>query len=82
MEGNNFSFEKITYNPQVMGGRACIRNMRITVSLVLNLVANGMSLDEIIKEYPDIEREDIRQSLRYAAALAQEELYPLKLAST
>ena len=68
--------DRVTFDPQVMGGRACIRGMRITVSLVVNLVANGMSPDEIIAEYPDLEPEDVRQALQYAAALANEELHP------
>ncbi|WDF54825.1 DUF433 domain-containing protein [Mucilaginibacter sp. KACC 22063] len=67
--------DRITSDPQIMGGKACIRNMRITVSLVLNLIANGLSKEDIIKEYPLIELEDIDQSLKYAAYLAEEELY-------
>lgn len=67
-------FDRITFDPTVMGGRACVRGMRITVSLVVNLVANGMSTDDIIREYPDLEGEDIRQSLQYASALANEEI--------
>jgi uncharacterized protein (DUF433 family) len=51
--------------------------MRITVSLVVNLVANGMTTKEILKEYPDLEAEDIRQALQYAASLANEEVHPL-----
>jgi uncharacterized protein (DUF433 family) len=50
--------------------------MRITVSLVVNLVANGMSPDEIVREYPDLEPEDIREALSYASALANEEVRP------
>lgn len=69
-------FERITFNSQVMGGRACIRGMRITVSLVLSLIANGMSVEEILKEYPDLEAEDISASLKYAVFLAQEEIRP------
>jgi uncharacterized protein (DUF433 family) len=67
-------FDKITFSPNVMGGRACIRGMRITVSLVVNLVANGMSTDEIVREYPDLEPDDVRQALSYASALANEEV--------
>jgi uncharacterized protein (DUF433 family) len=67
-------FDRITFDPMVMGGRACVRGMRITVALVVNLVANGMSADDIIREYPDLEPEDIRQSLQYASALANEEI--------
>jgi uncharacterized protein (DUF433 family) len=68
-------FDGITFNPSVMGGRACIRGMRITVSLIVNLVANGMSTDEILREYPDLEPEDVRQALTYASALANEEVH-------
>jgi len=71
--------ERITFDPNVMGGRACIRGMRITVSLVVNLVANGMSTGEIIREYPDLEPGDIRQALSYASGLASEELHPFNL---
>ena len=67
-------FDRITFNPVVMGGRACIRGMRMTVSLVVNLVANGMSTEDIVREYPEIEAEDIRQALQYASALANEEI--------
>ena len=69
-------FERITFDPRVMGGRACIRGMRVTVSLILNLVANGMSTDDILTEYPDLEPDDIREALRYAASLASEEVHP------
>jgi uncharacterized protein (DUF433 family) len=60
-------FDRITYNPQVMGGRACIRGMRITVSLILNLLATGMNRQEILEAYPYLESEDIQQVLEYAA---------------
>jgi uncharacterized protein (DUF433 family) len=74
-------FDRITFNPHVMGGKACIRGMRVTVSLVLNLVANGMNSEEIIEAYPYLEREDIRQALQYAAWLTEETVHPLELAS-
>ena len=67
-------FDRITFDPMVMGGRACVRGMRITVALIVNLVANGMSIEDISREYPDLEREDVRQSLQYASALANEEI--------
>lgn len=69
-------FDRITFDPAMMGGRACIRGMRITVALIVNMVANGMTTEEILKEYPDLEAEDIRQALQYAAFLAREEVYP------
>lgn len=71
-------FDRITFDPKVMGGRACIRGMRIPVSLVVSLVANGMTTHEILKEYPDLTAEDIRQALQYAACLAREEVHRLE----
>jgi len=70
-------FKRITFDPNLMGGQACIRGMRIPVSLVVNLVANEMTTNEIIKEYPDLEPEDIKEALQYASWLAKEELYPV-----
>lgn len=70
-------FERITFDHQIMAGRACIRGMRITVSHVVNMVANGMTVDEILREYPDLEAEDIRDALRYAAFLSREEILPV-----
>jgi uncharacterized protein (DUF433 family) len=59
-------FERITFDQKVMGGKACIRGMRLTVSLIVNLVANGMTIEEIIEAYPYLEPDDIRQALRFA----------------
>lgn len=70
--------ERITFDPHVMGGRACLRGMRVTVSLLVNLVANGMTLPEIISAYPYLESEDVRQALQYAAWLAEETVHPLE----
>ena len=70
-------FDRITFDPQIMGGRACIRGMRMTVSLIVNLVANGMSVEDILGEYPLLEAEDVRQALQYAASLANEEIHIL-----
>ncbi|MER3435671.1 MAG: hypothetical protein C4288_20345 [Leptolyngbya sp. ERB_1_1] len=68
-----FGFDRITFDRNIMAGQACIRGMRVPVSLVLNLVANGKTVAEIIEDYPYLEPEDIRQSLQYAAWLVQEE---------
>ncbi len=67
-------FQRITFDSQIMAGRACIRGMRIPVSLILNLVANRMTVEEILQEYPDLEPADIEETLRYAAWLSQERL--------
>ena len=74
-------FERITFDPEVKGGRACIRGMRITVSLILNLIANGMTRDEILEAYPYLEEEDIQAALNYAAWLADESVHPLERVS-
>ena len=71
-------FNRITFDPSVMGGRACIRGLRVSVALVLNLVANGMTARQIVKEYPYLEEEDIRQALQYAAWLADESVQILE----
>ena len=73
--------DRVTFDPHVMGGQACIRGMRVPVSLIVNLVANGMSQAEILTEYPDLEVEDIRQALRYAAWLTTERVLPGETAS-
>lgn len=70
-------FDRITSNPQILGGKASIRGMRISVSLIVNLVANGMPINEVLKEYPDLQPADIQQSLQYAAYLANEEINSL-----
>lgn len=72
--------DRITFDPHILGGRACLRGMRITVAHVVNLVANGMSPQQIIAEHPDLEPEDVREALRYAAWLATEEVHPLRAA--
>ncbi|OGW60538.1 MAG: hypothetical protein A2V83_10970 [Nitrospirae bacterium RBG_16_64_22] len=69
--------DRITFDPKIMGGRACIRGMRITVAHVVNMVANGMAAEEILGDYPDLEPEDIRQALKYAAFMTRDEVYPL-----
>lgn len=70
-------FERITFNPLVMGGRACLRGTRVTVALIVNLTANGMTAQDIIAAYPYLEPEDVREALRYAAWLAEETVQPL-----
>lgn len=74
-------FQRISFSPGVLGGKACIRGLRIPVSLIVNLVANGMTAADIIKEYPDLEPEDIQQSLMYASWLAEDELHALAVSA-
>ncbi len=66
--------ERITVNPEMFGGKPCIRGMRFPVSRLLGLLAAGETKEEILSEYPYLEPEDISEALRYAAALAEEEV--------
>jgi len=67
--------DRITFDPKMMGGRACIRGMRIPVSVIVGQIAHGASFEEILKGYPDLEHADIQQAIEYAAWLAQEQVY-------
>ena len=71
------SLDRITLDPAVMGGKACIRGMRVTVGTVVGLLAAGRSPAEILEAYPYLEQEDIHQSLAYAAWRLQEREVPL-----
>ena len=64
--------DRITRNPAVMGGKACIRGMRVTVGMIVGQIGSGRSIDELLADYPYLEREDMLQALRYAAWLAEE----------
>ena len=66
--------DRITFDRDILGGKACIRGMRISAALVVNLVANGMNRKEIIEAYPYLEDEDITQALKYAAWTASDEV--------
>lgn len=68
-------FDRITFDPNIMGGRACIRGMRVPVSVIVGQVAHGATVEEILTEHPDLEREDVMQALEYAAWLTQEEVH-------
>ena len=68
-------FDRITFDPNIMGGRACIRGMRIPVSVIVGQVAHGATVEEILIEHPDLEREDVMKALEYAAWLTQEEVH-------
>ena len=71
------NLNRITFDPQIMGGKACIRGMRVTVSTVVGLVASGYSSADILNAYPYLEEEDISQALSYAAWRVQEIEVPL-----
>jgi uncharacterized protein (DUF433 family) len=64
--------DRITRNPAVMGGKACIRGMRVTVSMIAGQIGAGHSIEELLASYPYLEREEILQALRYAAWVAED----------
>jgi uncharacterized protein (DUF433 family) len=67
-------FDRITFAPEILSGRACIRGMRLPVSVIVGQIAHGAPWEEVLADYPDLEREDIEQALAYAAWLTQEEV--------
>ena len=75
------NLERITFNPKIMGGKACIRGMRVTVGAVVALVGSGHRFEDILAAYPYLELEDIQQSLRYAAWRVQEIEVPINMAA-
>jgi uncharacterized protein (DUF433 family) len=66
------NFTRITQNPTVMGGKPCIRGLRVTVGMIVGQIGAGRTVDELLVDYPYLEREDILEALRYAAWRAQE----------
>jgi len=70
-------FTRITLDPNKMGGVPCVRGLRIPVSTIVGMVAEGMSNDEILASFPDLELEDIREALHYAAEAVRERELPL-----
>jgi uncharacterized protein (DUF433 family) len=65
-------FTRITQNPAVMGGKPCIRGLRVTVGMLVGQIGGGRTVDELLADYPYLEREDISEALRYAAWRAEE----------
>jgi uncharacterized protein (DUF433 family) len=73
---NASDLDRITFEPGKMGGRACIRGLRITVAQIVSRVAEGATTEQLLTEYPDLQAEDVRQALTYAAWLAEERVIP------
>jgi len=69
--------QRITFDPQIMGGKPCIRGKRVTVGTIVGLIATGETIDDILAAYPYLEREDIMEALSYAAWRAEERDIPL-----
>ena len=70
-------FDRITHDPNVLAGRATLRRLRISVARVVNHVANGMTPAQIVSELPDLEEDDVRQALGYAAAIVEDQVHPI-----
>ena len=74
-------FRRITFDPEIMGGQACIRGLRIPVATVVKLVTSGMTTKENLKEYPVLEPEDIKEALQYAAWTTEDRIIETKVST-
>ena len=68
-------FDRITFDTEIMGGRACIRGMRIPVSVIVGQIAHGASVADVLAGYPDLDEEDVREAMEYAAWVVSEEVH-------
>ena len=75
--GKEVKFNRITVNPNQMGGVPCVRGLRIPVATVVGMIADGMTEEEILRTYPDLQRDDLQEALRYAAEAVRERELPL-----
>ena len=71
-------FDRVTFDPAIMGGRACIRGMRVPVSVIVGQIAHGASVTDVLADFPDLEEANVRQALQYAAWLTTEEVRPIR----
>ncbi len=82
MEIHHYKFNRITLDPTKCFGKPCIRGLRMPVASVLNYLSSGMTVDDILKEWPELEKEDIYQALGYAAWVMEERVVPLEAVAT
>lgn len=73
-------FDRITADPRIMNGQPCIRGMRLTVKRVVSLISQGLDVQTLQEDYPELEDEDVRQALEYAAGMVEDRCVPLSLA--
>lgn len=78
MELRHYLFRRITMDPNKCMGKPCIRGLRIPVSSILNYLSFGMTIEEILQEWPELEREDIYEALGFAAFMLEEQMIPLE----
>jgi uncharacterized protein (DUF433 family) len=76
MEIQHYKFDRITLNPERCFGKPCVRSLRMPVASILSYLSSGMTMDEILNEWPELEREDIQQALGYAAWVMEERIVP------
>ncbi len=74
------AFDRITHQPGVMGGRPCVRGLRVTVGMIVGQIGAGRTVDDVLADYPYLDREDVLQALRYAAWRSEEREVPLERA--
>ena len=72
-------FSRISANPEVMGGKPCVRGMRVTVGMIVEALAVGRTIDNLLSDFPYLDEQDIREALAYAASLAQGREFPLAI---
>jgi uncharacterized protein (DUF433 family) len=72
-----FLFDRITFSREIMGGQACIRDIRVPVSLIVNMIANGATFSEVLDDYEYLEEEDIKQALKYASWAVSDQVYAI-----
>jgi uncharacterized protein (DUF433 family) len=75
--GVNSMYERISIDPKICHGQACIKGTRIPVYQIIGMLANGDTIEELLKEYPSLERDDIKAALNYAASLAEKQITPI-----
>jgi uncharacterized protein (DUF433 family) len=78
MELRHYKFNRITLDPDKCFGKPCIRGLRMPVASILSYLSSGMTIEEILKEWPELEREDIYQALGYASWAMEEKVVPLE----
>lgn len=82
MEIHHYKLDRITLNPEKCFGKPCIRGLRMPVASILSYLSSGMTVDEILENWPELEREDIYQALGYAAWAMEERIVPIKEATS
>ena len=81
MEDTDVQFDRISINPNICHGQACVKGTRMPVHQIVRMMANGDTVEDLLSEYPFLSREDIMASLDYAAGLAEEQVTPIEVAN-